>query len=229
MILQSFLPKPAAGGSAPASEFGGVRVIFARQLFQDPAGKAGVIAQILGDAQSRQGPGIAVLDDDRHARAIFTKKSAFGGFNYQNANLPVLTASGRRAWWPRNLTGEAVQLYDAEIDEFIDTAPMPLYGGIQAVSTAGSVFLSKIAPGNSGEQVMVYTPKAPETRTILEIEKIRVQSPLFAITDDGVIWALQREENPQFRPGGNWGGNSCATTAKPGKRSKPSRRKWCNR
>ena len=206
LILQSFLPKPPAPGSPPVSEFGGVRVNFAWQLFQDPAGKVGVIAQILRDAQSRQGPGIALMDDKNHAQVICTKNLTFFGFNYQNESLPVVAASGRRAWWPRNLTGEEVQLYDADIDEFIDAAPMPLYGGIQAVSAEGSVFLAKIAAGNPGEQIMVYTPGAPETRTILKMEKFPTQFPQFALTDDGAIWALQKEENLQPRPGGNWGG-----------------------
>jgi hypothetical protein len=206
LLLQSFLPKPAAAGSPPASDFGGVRVIFARQLYQDPAGKVGVIAQILRDAQSRQGPGIAVLDDHHQAKAIFTKKLSFSGFNYQNENLPVVAPSGRHSWWPRNLTGESVQLYDAEIDEFIDAAPVPLYGSILAVSAEGSVFLAKMVAVNSGERIMVYTPGAPETRTILKMEKHPVQFPQFSVTDDGAIWALEREENPQLRLGGNWGG-----------------------
>jgi hypothetical protein len=161
LILQSFLLKPAAPESLPVSEFGGVRVSFARQLFQDPAGKVGLIAENLQDAQFRQGPGVALLDDKNQAKVIFTKDHSFSGFNYQNESLPIVMDSGRRAWWPRNFVGDAVRLYDFEIDGFIDTAPMPLFGRIQAVSPEGSVFLVKLAAGNSREPIMVYIPGMP--------------------------------------------------------------------
>jgi hypothetical protein len=38
------------------------------------------------------------------------------------------------------------------------------------------------------------------------MDKHPVQSPQFALTDDGAIWTIEREENLQPQPGGNWGG-----------------------
>ncbi|MCC6123851.1 MAG: hypothetical protein IT426_02730 [Pirellulales bacterium] len=206
LILQSFLPKPAAPGRTPPSDFGGVQVMYARQLFQDPAGKVGVIAQTLRDAESRQGSGIALLQGDGRARAIFPKNVSFAGFNYQNENLPVVLDEGRRAWWPRNLAGKAVQLLDAESGEFIDAAPAPLFGGVQAVSAEGRVFLARINAASGGERIAVYTPGAPETRAILNVESLSTRYPQFALTDDGAAWALERELTPTQRVGGYWGG-----------------------
>jgi hypothetical protein len=105
------------------------------------------------------------------------------------------------------MTGDSVQLYDASLDMFIDTAPMPIFGCILAVSQEGRVFLAKnIGGAGGGEPIMCYTPGAPETRTLLKMEKFPVMYPFFSFADDGSIWALQREENPVARPGGNWGG-----------------------
>jgi hypothetical protein len=210
-ILDSFRPKPAAPGSAPSSQLGDVQVTFARQLFQDSAGRVGVIAQLLRDAQSREGAGVALLDDQKNAKAIFSQKLSIGGFNYFSENLPIAAASQRYAWWPRILAGDAVQLYDAGIGEFINAAPMPLFGNLLAVSAEGSVFLGKNAAGNPNEPIMVYTPSAPETRTVLRMEKHPVQFPQFAVTDDGAVWLMEREDSPAQpalppQPGGNWGG-----------------------
>jgi hypothetical protein len=210
-ILESFQPRPAAPGTAPSTQFGGVQVMFARQLFQDPAGRVGVIAQMLRDAQSREGPGVALLDDQKKAKAIFSQKLVIGGFNFFNENLPIAAASERYAWWPRILAGDAVQLYDAQIDEFINAAPMPLFGNLLAVSAEGSVFLAKNAAGNPNEPIMVYTPSAPETRTVLRMEKHPVQFPQYAVTDDGAVWLMEREDAPAQpalppQAGGNWGG-----------------------
>jgi hypothetical protein len=204
LILQSFLPKRAAPGLPASSEIGGVRVMAARQLFQDAAGKVGVIAQSVCDRQSRQGPGVAVLDGNKPAQVIFAKNLANRSLAYQIENLPVAADSGRHAWWPRNLIGETVQLHDSEIDDFIDAAPMPLYGSVQAVSAEGRVFLAKFAAANPGERIMVYTPGAPETRTILKMEKKPVMFPQFALTDDGAVWAFEREE-ATLRRAGSWG------------------------
>ena len=100
LILHSFLPKPPPPGAVPSTDFGGVRVMFARQLFQDAAGNVGVIAQGLRDGQSLQGPGVAVLESNKRAKAIFTKSLGFAGFNYQNESLPVAVGAGQSTGGP---------------------------------------------------------------------------------------------------------------------------------
>jgi hypothetical protein len=206
-IIKCFTPKPALPGRPAYIRIGDLRVFFARQLFQDPAGNLGIVAQTMRDSQERQGPGIALLDKKNHATAIFMAGQSQFGHNFQNESLPVADASGKKAWWPRNMTGDSVQLYDASLDMFIDTAPMPIFGCILAVSQEGRVFLAKnIGGAGGGEPIMCYTPGAPETRTLLKMEKFPVMYPFFSFADDGSIWALQREENPVARPGGNWGG-----------------------
>jgi hypothetical protein len=206
LILQSFLPKPATPGRIPPSDFGGVQVTYARQLFQAPAGKVGVIAQNLRDADLRLGSGIAILEGDGRAKVIFPKNVSFTGFNYLNENLPVFLDEGRRAWWPRNLAGEAVQLLDAESGEVLDSAPAPMFGGVQAVSAEGRIFLARTNAGSSGERIAVYTPGAPEKRSLLKMNKLSTRYPQFALADDGAAWAIEREVNPTVRVGGYWGG-----------------------
>jgi hypothetical protein len=208
LILQSFQPKPATlavNNRTGVSLFGNIQVAAVRQLFQDPTGKVGVFAQSIRDAKSHQGPGFAILENKQDAKAIFlpSPTSVINRFTYEN--MPVVSASGRQIWWPSNLTGEAVQMYDDKIDEFTDTAPMPLYGGVQAVSNEGNVYLAKFNT-TPGDPIMVYTPDAPETRTLLTMEKFPMYFPQFALADDGAIWAVQREDNPIPRPNGNWGG-----------------------
>ena len=69
----------------------------------------------------------------------------------------------------------------------MDAVPHPTFGELHAVSRDGRVFVS--VPLSSENPVMVYSPGASATEDVLKHSYIDCSSDLFAIGDDGAVWA----------------------------------------
>ena len=115
------------------------------------------------------------------------KQFAAGWSIRLNSNkAPVLSSQGNRIWLPGN-DAEAPKLLDLKAMEFVDAVPHPTYGELHAVSRDGRVFVS--APGSTENPVLVYSPGASTTEYVLKHSYIDCSSDLFAIGDEGAVWA----------------------------------------
>jgi hypothetical protein len=186
--LQSLLVRISSSETAndPKKDmvFNAVHFNKCESLYDDGFGRIFVVAST---SDRNEADLIIIKDHDGKITKMQGEHFSAGWSMRLNSNkAPILSSTGNRIWLPGD-DAEAPKLLDLKAMEFMDAVPHPTYGELHAVSREGRVFVS--APGSSANPILVYSPEANATEDSLKHSCIDCLSDLFAIGDDGAVWA----------------------------------------
>jgi hypothetical protein len=164
--------------------FDSVHFVRCRALYDDGLGRIFVVAST---SDGDEADLVVIKERDGRITKIRGKHlAADWGIRLNSNKSPILFSQGNRVWVPGGDSG-APKLLDLKAMEIVDAVPYPTYGELHAVSRDGRVFVS--APGSTQNPVLVYSPGASATAELLKQSYIDCSSDLFAIGDEGAVWA----------------------------------------
>lgn len=176
------------------SNFGSVRVSGCRQLYEDGTGRVFVAASKINGHDS----GVAILERDGKASVLTGELfSSAWAMSYGDDRPPILAPSGDQIWLANRGTSEPPKLLDLEKKAFVGSLPYPEFSRLRAVSAEGRVFVSVVLPQGI-QSIEVYTPGVPNTESPLGVSHIPLLSHLWAMTDEGAVWAHGPEGLARF-------------------------------
>lgn len=170
--------------------FDSVHFARCKALYDDGLGRTFVVASTsdVGDADL-----VIIKDRDGHIAKLQGSQFAAGwNIRLNSDKAPILSSHGDRIWMPGK-DADAPKQLDLKAMKLVDAIPHPTYGELHAVSRDGRVFVS--APGSTDNPVLVYSPAARATGDVLSSSCIECSSDLFAIGDEGAIWATDPSDH----------------------------------